>query len=111
MELIKAVLKKVRSPSILVSYPSLLQALPQAFNTDMTLEVLLEMAKTYLSADGEWNVQTYGLKGMGVRRSTYSMGSRLLYVVLQDEANIAEARGLIQAVFDGEILPDTAAAD
>ena len=103
--MVKAVMDKVMSPSILMNYTRLLDTIPQAFNTGMTYDELTDMLGVYLFG-GDWNVKTYRVTGEGARRTTYSMGSRSLYVELQNDASIAKAKELMGIVRDGGILPD-----
>ena len=93
------------SPSIMFTYPGLLQAVADSFTTDLNDTELKDLIRTLLSYK-DWNIQTYGVTGEGVRRSTYSMGSRQLFVELQDAASLGRAKELIQMVFDGETLPE-----
>ena len=103
--MVKAVMDKVMSPSILMNYTRLLETIPKAFSTGMTYDELTEMLGVYIFG-GDWNVKTYRVVGEGARRTTYSMGSRSLYVELQNDSSIAKAKELMRIVQDGEILPD-----
>ncbi len=105
LAMVKAVMDKVMSPSILMNYTRLLDSIPKAFNTGMTYDELTGMLSVYLFG-GDWNVKTYRVTGEGARRTTYSMGSRSLYVELQNDASIAKAKELMGIVRDGGILPD-----
>ena len=107
MEMIRAIVKKAASPAILTSYTALLKGLEDSFTTDITADKISDIVKMQLAEGGEWNVQSYGVSGKGARRTTYSMGSRSLYVALQDPDSIAEAKGLIERVLNGEILSDS----
>lgn len=106
MEMIRAIIKKMHSPEMLLRYADLMSSLQQSFNTDLASSDLTDLVKMELDSSSDWNIQSYGVSGQGARRSTYSMGSRSLYVALQDEASIEGAKERIQKVFDGEILTD-----
>ena len=106
MEMIRAIIKKMHSPEMLLRYSDLMSSLQQSFNTDLASSDLTDLVKMELDSSTDWNIQSYGVSGQGARRSTYSMGSRSLYVALQDEASIEGAKERIQKVFDGEILTD-----
>ncbi len=106
MEMIRAIIKKMHSPEMLLRYADLMASLQESFNTDLASSDLTDLVKMELESSSEWNIQSYGVSGQGARRSTYSMGSRSLYVALQDEASIEGAKERIQKVFDGEILTD-----
>lgn len=105
MELIMAVFRKLMSADTLKNLPEILKVTSQAFDTNVTIADLLGASASFATGSGDWNVQTYGLQGEGVRRSTYSMGSRQLYVVLREEASLEEAEELMQTVLDGGMLP------
>jgi LCP family protein required for cell wall assembly len=106
MEMIKAIVKKIASPSILTTYTALLSSLADSFATDMPADKIGELVKMQLADGGDWNIQSYGVSGKGARRSTFSMGSRSLYVALQDPDSVAHAKELIDRVFAGDKLTD-----
>ena len=105
MELIMAVFRKLMSADTLKNLPEILEVTSRAFDTNVTIADLLGASASFATGSGDWNVQTYGLQGEGVRRSTYSMGSRQLYVVLREEASLEEAEALMQTVLEGGTLP------
>ena len=106
MEMIRAIINKMHSPEMLLRYSDLMASLQESFNTDLASTDLTDLVKMELDSSTDWNIKSYGVSGQGARRSTYSMGSRSLYVALQDEASIQGAKERIQKVFDGEILTD-----
>ena len=106
MEMIRAIIKKMHSPEMLLRYADLMNSLQTSFSTDLASSDLTDLVKMELDSSTDWNIQSYGVSGQGARRSTYSMGSRSLYVALQDADSIQGAKNRIQKVFDGEILTD-----
>lgn len=106
MEMIKAITKKIASPTILTSYTSLLNSLSNSFTTDIPSEKILELVKMQLSYGGGWDIESFSVYGKGARRTTYSMGNRSLYVALQDTPSIEKARSLMLQVMDGTLISD-----
>ncbi|MCD8076830.1 MAG: LCP family protein [Lachnospiraceae bacterium] len=104
MAMIEAIVEKATSPAILTSYTSVLESIEGSFTTDMTTDDIATLVKMCLEDDSAWNIETFSVTGTSARKSTYSMGSRQLYVILQDEESVAEAQTLIQQVWNGEIL-------
>ncbi len=106
LEMVRAVVNKICSPAILTSYASLMNSIKDAFKTDISSEDLAALVKMQLNDGADWNIETYGVSGVGARRTTYSMGSRSLYVALQDADSIAGAVELMDRVKNGDILVD-----
>ncbi len=102
MAMIEAIMEKVASPSILGSYTTLLDSLQDSFTTNMSTDEIVALVKMQLEDNAEWDIQTYSVVGEGARRTTYSMGSTLLYVTLQDEDSLNTAKELVERVKNGE---------
>ena len=111
MEMIKAIIKKVASPTILTSYTSLLDSIQNSFNTDMSRSEIGELVKMQLDDGGDWSISSYGVTGEGTTSTTYSMGSRQLYVCLMDDDSIATAKEWIDNIKNGVIMEDGKAAN
>ena len=102
MAMIKAVVEKATSPSILTSYTEVLESISNSFVTSLKSNDISTLVKMQLDDNRAWTINSYSTLGTGARRTTYSMGSQSLYVALQNEDSIAEASSLIQKVLDGE---------
>lgn len=96
---LKAILEKVTgSSAILTKYTSLLNAVDDEIQTNMTQSDISALVKMQLEDLGGWDIQTISIKGTGTMAPTYSMGSRSLYVVIPDEKSVKAAQDAIYEV-------------
>lgn len=98
MEVIKAVIKKCASSSILTNYSSVMNSVAGTFETNMPEDQIAALVKMQLSDMAEWNVTSYTTSGTGTSAETYSMPGQELYVINLDELSIEEAKRQIQEV-------------
>ena len=101
---IDAIIKKASKPSIITKYDSLLKSFASKFQTNMSTEKMMELAKLQISKMPTWNVSTISLTGGDGHASTYSGGSQLLYVMYPSQNSINDVKAKIKAVIDGETL-------
>lgn len=99
-EVIRAVLDAAVSPSMLINYSSVMNAISGSFETSMPEEQIAALVKMQLSDMAEWNITSYATTGTGKKAETYSMPGRSLSVVELSEASIDEAKLLIEGVYD-----------
>ena len=104
MRVIEAVFEKVKSPSVLSRYSSLLDSLESAFETNMTYDEIAELVRMQLSDNAEWNIVTYHVDGSGASRTTYSAPGTRSYVMVPDESTVETAKELLRQVRHGQIL-------
>ncbi len=104
MEVIKGVIRKALSPSILSSYTDLLEAMEGSFLMSMPYEVLASLVRDQLENGGSWNIVSYSVTGYGNSAETYSAPGTLLYVMDPDWETVDHAKELIAQVFSGETL-------
>lgn len=105
MEVIKAVVKKVLSPSILATYTDLLNALEGSFSTNMPYDAIAKLIRDQLADAGKWDLITYSVTGEGSFRDTYS-ASEELYVMIPDYDTVNHAAELIQKMKNGEYISE-----
>lgn len=87
---IEAVIKKLSSSkTLLLNYGNLLDSLSNTFQTNISTETIQAFVKKQLDEMPTWQIKTINLGGTGANRNTYSMPSRLLYVLLPDEESVA----------------------
>lgn len=99
-QLIEAILKKVISPSIIINYPSLLDALSETFITNLEDENLKKMIKLQIDKNIEWEIEKYVLNGENGYEYTYSYPKQKLYVMIPYEDSINEAKELIKRTYN-----------
>ena len=99
-QLIEAILKKVISPSIIINYPSLLDALSETFVTNVEDENLKKMIKFQIDKNIDWEIEKYVLDGENGYEYTYSYPRQKLYVMIPKEESLNEAKELIKKTFN-----------
>lgn len=100
MEVIRAVIAKSASASLLTNYSSVMDAVAGSIDTNMPQEHIASLVKMQLSNMAQWNVTSYTSTGTSTSAETYSMPGRDLYVIVPDEASIKHAKELIQTIYD-----------
>ena len=100
--LIEAILKKITSPSIIINYPSLLDALSQTFITNLEDENLKKMIKLQIDENIDWQIEKYVLNGDNGFDYTYSYPKQKSYVMIPKEDSLNEAKDLIKKTYNGE---------
>lgn len=103
MELIKAIINKALSPEILRSYSSLLAAAEDNFETSVPYDLIASLVSDQLKSGSDWDIISYSVDGTGSTAVPWSM-SASAYVMIPDESTVAEAKELIQAVLNGEVI-------
>jgi len=104
MAVIKGMIQKMTSGSLLLNYNQILDSMGGYFRFNVSQEELSAIVKMQLSDMAEWNIQTYAVSGIGRNDICYSMPNLKTYVMIPDEATVAQARTLIKMVFDGETI-------
>ena len=106
MKIIKAVLQKVMSSSIITQYADVLDSLEGMFETSMDRTDINSLVKMQLSDMATWKIDSFAVTGEGDSRTNYSLPGLSVYVMLPDEGLVAQASGLIDKVVAGEILTE-----
>jgi LCP family protein required for cell wall assembly len=91
-EIISSIIDKVTSPSIVVNYTSLLDAMSDTFVTNLDSDNLKKFIKKILDENSKWEVEKLVLNGTGSMEYTYSYPKQKLYVMLGDEEEIKSAK-------------------
>lgn len=98
MEVVRAVIQKAASSSLLANYMSVMNAVAGSFETNMPQEEIAKLVKMQLSDMASWNITSYTASGQVSSAETYSMPGVMLSVVLPDESSVAEAKSMISDV-------------
>lgn len=99
MEVIRAVIQKCASSSLLKNYGTVMNAVAGSFETNMPQEQIAALVKMQLSDMAQWTVSSYTTGGTSMYAETFSMPGQELYVIELDPAAVEEAKQLIQEVF------------
>lgn len=106
MAVIKAIVDKATSSSVLSNYQNLLSAVSDAFITNFTYNDIAALVKMQQKNMTGWNITSYTVYGSGGTDYTYSAGNA--YVMYPDYELVDNAKTMIQAVMNGEVpqLPE-----
>lgn len=100
-EVLRQVIKKATSPSIITNYASLMDALQGAFETNMSMDQITDLIKYQLQAEPEWTFENYQITGAGNMLMCAELG-QAASVQVPDMNTVRIAKKKIQAVIDGE---------
>ena len=104
MAVIKGLIQKMSSGSLLRNYGDVMDSMGKYFKCNVPQEDISALVKMQLSDLSEWNVQSYAVTGTGQKSTTYSIPDLKTYVMVPDEASVEHAKTLIQMVYDGETI-------
>ena len=104
MKIIKAVVQKMMSGTILTRYEQILDSLEGMFVTDLSKEDVSKLVKMQLSDLASWNIQTYAVIGTSGEEPTYTAG--YAYVMYPIQESVDFAKDLIDRVIAGDVLTD-----
>lgn len=99
---LKAIVDKVLSPTILTKYNSLLSSLEDAFVTNMDDSQITSFIKKQLDDNADWNISNYVLEGTDSSDYTYSYKSGKSYVMVPDDESVNTAISKINDVLNNE---------
>ena len=98
---IEGIIHRLSSPSVLMSYTSVLAAVESSIQTSMPLDVMSSLVKRQLQTGQSWDVESISVNGSDASEYTYSYPGQRLYVMMPDQATVKTAQEKIQAVQNG----------
>jgi LCP family protein required for cell wall assembly len=101
---IKGIINKITSPTILTNYSKILEAISGSVQTNLTDDQLKSLVKMQTEKGTEWNVISLSANGKNAREYCYSYQGKSLYVMEPDYNTIEYIEQVMQKVYDGEIL-------
>ena len=103
MKVIDAMVEKLKSPALLMSFSKLMDAMADCFVTSLSQEQISALVRMQLSDLSSWDIQSHSVTGTGAKSTKcYSAKGQSLYVMKPDENSVNEAKALIAAVLGGE---------
>ena len=102
--LLKAMIDKCLSPSIIKNYSKLLDSAKNSFVTNMKMSRITSLIKMQLTENYSWNIISNSLNGIDAKNYTYSAPNTKVYVMESVEESVNYAVNLINKVENGEIL-------
>ena len=108
MTVIKGIIDKISSPALLRNYQKILNALPNAFLSNITFDQVKALVRAQQQDSQPWHVTSYAVTGTAGSDYCYSWPGQQLYVTRPDPESVALAKTLIEQVFRGEVpvIPD-----
>ena len=104
--ILEAILKKCTSSSTILSeYTSILNAVKNNIETDMSSKSMRALVKMQLNDMASWDIERYALKGIPDSKFCYALGLNAS-VVNVDETLVAKALDKILSVQKGEVQAD-----
>lgn len=98
-----AMLKKMMSSKIITNYSSILNAVSDAFQTNMTSSDITSLINMQINDMSDWTFLSYQVAGKGsTSTSCYSWKGKSLYVMIPDDSTVSTAKQLINDVEDGK---------
>lgn len=100
-QVLKAIIKKVKSPSMLLKYASLIDAIGSAIETNMPSSSITNFVKFQLASNSSWKFESYLMVGDTGMEFSPSLGDTAS-VTYQDRGSIETAHDKIEAILNGE---------
>lgn len=101
MEVVRAMIQKCASGSMLKNYRKVLKGIEGSIETNMPNEQLASLVKMQLADMAQWEVTSYTPGGTSMYAETFSMPGELLSVIEPDQAEVEEAKAKIQSIYTG----------
>ena len=106
MAVIKGLIQKMSSGSLLTNYDDIMDSMGKYFKCNVPQSDLSALVKMQLTDMSEWNVQSYAVTGTGEKSTCYSLPNLKTYVMVPNEATVEHAKTLIDMVYDGETIEE-----
>lgn len=104
-ELIKGLIKKASSPTILTNFDSVISSVGNSIQVSMSDSELKSLIRYQLNSNPSWDIQQYQLTGYGeTSSSTYSMPGWDLYVMTPNYDSVVKGTGYIKEMEKGNII-------
>lgn len=100
-QVLKAIIKKVKSPSMLLKYASLIDAIGSAIETNMPSSSITNFVKFQLASNSSWKFESYPMVGDTGMEFSPCLGDTAS-VTYQDRGSIETAHDKIEAILNGE---------
>lgn len=98
--LMKALLKSMMSPSMVINYPKFLRALSTAFTTNMPGNQIRQLISLEISSFPNWNIQSYAISGNPEMRLSAALNAESSVSIVSED-QVQTAKNLIEDVIEG----------
>ena len=100
MEVIKGMINKALSPSIIINYNAIMNSLAGSIDTNMTTSEITSLIKMQINDMSPWDIETNNVVGTGTMKTTYTYKSTPLYVMIPDYDSVEAAKEKIRQVME-----------
>lgn len=113
MLMLKAIIKKCCSPSIITKMDGVFESLSDSFETNLDAQDIKALINMQIDDMSSWDIQSYRLTGDASQRAfelatvgdvTSSVNANGVYVTVPDEESVTLAKSYIDKVMSGEII-------
>lgn len=107
---ISAMIEKATSPAIITGATKIISSVSGSVDTDMPQADIQELIKSQLKDTGSWNVKSMAATGTGDSQYCYSYTGKALYVMQPNQSSINNIKGVIEKLYNGEIITESMVA-
>lgn len=112
MLMLKAILKKCTSATIITKMDGVFESLKDSFETNMTSQEIKSLINMQVDDMSSWDVQSYHLDGDPSQRTktlatvgdVTKVNPNGMFITIPDQTSIDQAKQYIQSVMNGEII-------
>ncbi|MDD7281407.1 LCP family protein [Floccifex sp.] len=104
MEIIRAIIEKCLSTSLLNNFSDILNIMSDLFQTNMSMNQIMGFVKQQLEDGSQWMIYQYSLNGESGTDYAYELHD-YAYVMYPDETTIDNAKKDIEAIYNGQEVP------
>lgn len=102
-KIIEAMISKAISPSILLNYNNIMNAVLEATQTNVPKELMISVVNKQLESGGSWKIEKTDISGHGTTGTlpSYAMPGWKLYMFVPDESSIKATKEKMDTVLSG----------
>ena len=100
-QIIKAVIEKLMTPSILTKYNSILKSLSDGMITNIEQSTITKLVNYQIDKNIKWEIDNYTVKGIDGYDVCYSTGKSKAYVLIPNEESVLIAKEKISSILNG----------
>jgi LCP family protein required for cell wall assembly len=102
MEVIRAMIVKMASSSVLKNYEDVMASIAGSFQTNLSSDEIYSLVNMQLDNMVGWDINNISVDGTGKSSTTYSMPNYSAYVMVPDENSMALAKSKLNDVLNGK---------
>lgn len=103
-KVLTAMIQRMLSPTMIVKAGSILDAVGDKVDTNMTSDQIRSLVKQQMQGNPSWQIASVAADGEGRMATCYSSGMQELSVIVPYDSSVREIREMVDKVFAGEVL-------